>query len=60
LCSSIGITGADWPFVGSEALEAGVLNRYQLGVRYDAVFRNVYIPRGAQLTPVTKARAARL
>ncbi|MCW2686952.1 MAG: hypothetical protein JWR37_1842 [Mycobacterium sp.] len=52
------MTGADWPFVGSEALEAGVLNRYQLGVRYDAVFRNVCIPRGAQLTPVTKARAA--
>ena len=33
------------PFVGTEALAAGVVNRYQLATRYDAVYRNVYVPR---------------
>jgi hypothetical protein len=48
----------DWPFVGSEALAAGAVNRYQLGRHYDAVFRNVYVPKGQKLTPVDKAVAA--
>lgn len=46
------------PFLGTEALAAGRLNRYQLRTRYDAVFRNVYVPRGTTLTPVDKAVAA--
>lgn len=46
------------PFVGTEALASGRLNRYQLRTRYDAVFRNVYVPRGTTLTPVDKAVAA--
>lgn len=39
-------------------MAAGVVNRYQLGTRYDAVFRNVYVPRGYVVTPVDKAVAA--
>lgn len=46
------------PFLGTEALAAGRLNRYQLRTRYDAVFRNVYAPRGSTLTPVDNAVAA--
>jgi hypothetical protein len=46
------------PFVGSEAVAAGAVNRYRLATQYDAVFRNVYIPRGQALTPVDKAVAA--
>ncbi|KHO27037.1 hypothetical protein [Mycolicibacterium setense] len=46
------------PFLGTEALTTGRLNRYQLSTRYEAVFRNVYVPRGTELTPVDKAVAA--
>ncbi|WKG04874.1 hypothetical protein [Mycolicibacterium sp. HK-90] len=46
------------PFLGTEALATGRLNRYQLRTRYDAVFRNVYAPRGTELTPADKAVAA--
>ena len=46
------------PFLGTEALSAGLVNRYQLATRYEAVYRNVYIPRGQVLTPAQKARAA--
>ena len=48
----------DWPFLGTEALARGVVNRYQLRTRYDAVFRNVYVPKGQALTAVDKAIAA--
>ncbi|WP_238396719.1 hypothetical protein [Mycolicibacterium sp. CBMA 234] len=48
----------DWPFLGSEALAAGLVNRYQLDTGYDMVHRDVYIPRGAAMTPVDKAVAA--
>jgi hypothetical protein len=46
------------PFVGSEAVAAGGVNRYQLATRFDAVFRNVYVPKGQAITPVDKAVAA--
>ena len=46
------------PFVGSEALAAGVVSRYQLATRYDAVYRNVYIPKGQLLTASDRAVAA--
>lgn len=45
-------------FLGSEALAAGALNRYQLRTHYDAVHRDVYVARGTVLTPLDKARAA--
>jgi hypothetical protein len=48
----------DWPFVGTEALAAGNVTRHQLATRYDAIYRNVYIPRGQQVTPAQKAHAA--
>ncbi|WP_418005281.1 hypothetical protein ACNO8X_10815 [Mycobacterium sp. PDNC021] len=46
------------PFLGTEALAAGRVNRYQLRTRYDAIHRNVYVARGQELTPVDKAVAA--
>ena len=46
------------PFLGSEALAAGEINRYRLRTRYTSVHRNVYVPRGSTLTPVDKAVAA--
>ncbi|MEE6166964.1 MULTISPECIES: hypothetical protein [unclassified Mycolicibacterium] len=46
------------PFVGSEALAAGSLNRYQLSTRCHMLHRDVYVPRGAELKPVDKAVAA--
>lgn len=46
------------PFIGTEAIAAGVVNRYRLATRYEAVHRNVYVPRGQVLTPVQKAVAA--
>jgi hypothetical protein len=48
----------EWPFIGTEALAAGAVNRYQLGTQYDAVFRNVYVPKGQKLSAVDKAVAA--
>lgn len=46
------------PFIGTEALAAGVVNRYQLGTRYRGIHRNVYVPKDAHLGAVEKARAA--
>jgi hypothetical protein len=46
------------PFLGTEALATGRVNRYQLRTRYDTVYRNVYVPRGTRLTAVDKALAA--
>jgi hypothetical protein len=46
------------PFLGSEALAAGVVNRYQLATMYDAVFRDVFVPRGQAITSTDKAIAA--
>lgn len=48
----------DWPFLGSEALTAGTLNRYQLSRCYDMLHRDVYVPHGAVLTPIDRAVAA--
>jgi very-short-patch-repair endonuclease len=48
----------DWPFLGTEALARGAVNRYQLRKHYEAVFRNVYVPKGQALTAADKAIAA--
>ncbi|WP_059021813.1 DUF559 domain-containing protein [Mycobacterium sp. M26] len=48
----------DWPFRANEALAAQLVNRYRLRRDYEAVHRNVYIPKGQQLTPLTRAVAA--
>jgi hypothetical protein len=46
------------PILGSEALAAGVVTRHQLRTEFHAVHRNVYLPNGQQLTPVSRAVAA--
>jgi hypothetical protein len=48
----------DWPFRGTDALAAGLVTRHRLRTDFEAVHRNVYIPRGQKLTPVTRAVAA--
>ncbi|MDV3129838.1 hypothetical protein M1247_33375 [Mycobacterium sp. 21AC1] len=45
------------PFIGSEALGAGALTRYELRTQFVAVHRDVYIPRGTRPTAVLRARA---
>jgi hypothetical protein len=44
------------PFIGSEALTRGALNRHQLRTRYRAVFPNVYLPK--QIQPSLDQRIA--
>lgn len=48
----------EWPFLGTEAVAAGAVNRYQLATHHDQLFRNVYVPKGLELTPVDKAVGA--
>jgi hypothetical protein len=48
----------DWPFRGTDALAARVVTPHRLRTDFEAVHRNVYIPRGQKLTPVTRAVAA--
>lgn len=46
------------PFLGSEALAAGLLTPYELRSRYVALHKDVYVPRDAELTAVLRAKAA--
>ncbi|MCW2554091.1 MAG: hypothetical protein JWR78_3872 [Mycobacterium sp.] len=46
------------PFIGSEAVAAGRVTPYQLRSKFDAVHRDVYLPRGSELTAATRATAA--
>jgi hypothetical protein len=46
------------PFLGTEALAAGLVTNYALRTAYVAVHRNVYVPRGAELDAIDKAVAA--
>jgi REase_MTES_1575 len=48
----------DWPFRGTEALAAGIVTPHRLRTDFEMVHRNVHIPRGQKLTPVTRAVAA--
>ncbi len=45
------------PFVGSAALAAGALTPYELRSRYDALHKDVYLRRDAELTAVLRAKA---
>lgn len=47
-----------WPFLGTEALADGRITRRTLRSRHELVYRNVYLPKGCGLTPVTRAVAA--
>jgi hypothetical protein len=46
------------PFIGSEAVACGRLNRHALRSRYVAVHPGIYIARDAELDAVARARAA--
>jgi hypothetical protein len=50
------ITGK--PFIGTEAVAAGTFSRRTLASRNTLIYRNVYLPAGAELTPVDRAVAA--
>lgn len=45
-------------FLGSDAIEAGLLTAHDLRTRYRAVYRNVYLADDVALTPGLRARAA--
>jgi hypothetical protein len=46
------------PFIGSEAVAAGVASHSQLRRKYTRVFRDVYVSEGSELTHALRARAA--
>lgn len=46
------------PFIGSEAVAAGIASHSELRRRYTRVFRDVYISEGTELTHALRARAA--
>ena len=46
------------PFIGSEALSSGRLSAYQLRSRFLAIYPDVYVPRGIEITAVSRAHAA--
>ena len=48
----------DQPFLGSEALRAGLLTPHALRSRFVAVHKDVYVERGTELTALMRARAA--
>lgn len=45
------------PFIGSEAIAAGRLTRHRLRTQFVAVHHDVYVGKGAELTPVVRAKA---
>jgi hypothetical protein len=46
------------PFIGSEAVAAGRLTKYQLRTKYVAVHHDVYLPRESTLTAASRAKSA--
>jgi hypothetical protein len=46
------------PILGTEALAAGLMSRRALASRYDAIYRNVYLAKGVELTAAHRAEAA--
>ncbi len=47
-----------WPFIGTEALADGHVTARTLRSRYQAVYRNVYVPKDYEWTAATRAVAA--
>ncbi|WIM86285.1 DUF559 domain-containing protein [Candidatus Mycobacterium wuenschmannii] len=45
------------PFIGSEAITAGLLTKSQLETRYTRLFRGIYIDRDAEITAAVRAYA---
>lgn len=50
----------DQPFLGSAAIEAGLLTKQELRAGYRAVYRGVYLANEVALTPMLRAQAASL
>ena len=50
--------GIEGPFIGAEALAAGLVSRRGLSSGYNVIYRNVYAPKGHQLTAASRAKAA--
>ena len=48
----------EWPFRAAEALETGTLTFRELRRFHAAVYPGVWVPRGVELSPVQRARAA--
>lgn len=48
----------DWPFRGTEAIDAGLLSVRELRRFYGAAYPGVYRPRGVELSAIKRARAA--
>lgn len=46
------------PFIGSEAVASGQVTPYALRSRHVAIHRDVFVPRGTDLTAAARARAA--
>jgi hypothetical protein len=46
------------PFIGSEAIAAGLVTPYALRSRFRAIHRNVFVPRDAEVNSVVRAKAA--
>ena len=49
---------AEWPFLGRQAVRRGQLSSWRLERDYRPIYRNVYVPKRAALTALTRARAA--
>jgi Protein of unknown function (DUF559) len=47
-----------WPFIGTEAVADGRVTRRTLHSQHQLVYRNVYLPKGHQLTAATRGVAA--
>lgn len=47
----------DGPFLGSEALAAGLVTRHALRTRFVAIHKDIYVPKGTQPTALNRARA---
>ena len=48
----------DWPFRAAEAVRAGALTPRELRRHYESVYPGVWAPKGVELTPAQRARAA--
>lgn len=53
-----GMGGDDWPFLGRQAVRRHAVSAIRLQRDYRPIYRNVYLPRQATLTALTRARAA--
>jgi hypothetical protein len=47
-----------WPFLGTDARAAGTVTRRTLRGQHDMIYRNVYVPKGVELSATTRAIAA--